>query len=75
MEKFWYNTPFNQILRKLRMNGVRMPKGHNDIDPGKYISFLLHKLKIVTPGGRTNKPFAMLLWRFVGKNRKNMKKS
>jgi len=27
MEKFWYNTPLLQIVRKLRMNGVRMSKG------------------------------------------------
>lgn len=26
MEKFWYNTPFDQIVRKLRINGVNMPK-------------------------------------------------
>jgi len=26
MEKFWYNTTFEQIVRKLRMHGIRMSK-------------------------------------------------
>ncbi len=70
MEKFWYNTPFEQIVRKLKMNlrnagnigsedsaadnafmySVIESCKHNDIDPGKYISFLLGKLKTAGDG-------------------------
>jgi len=70
MEKFWYNTPFEQIVRKLKMNlrnagnigsessaadnafmySVIESCRHNDIDPGKYISFLLDRLKTTRKG-------------------------
>lgn len=44
MEKFWYNTPFQQIVRKLRMNGVRMPKGTLGDNVHRVIDYMREKM-------------------------------
>jgi len=44
MEKFWYNTPFRQIVRKLRMNGVRMSKGTLGDNVHRAINYMREKM-------------------------------
>ena len=45
MEKFWYNTPFEQIVRKLRSLGVRMSKSTLDDNVHKAIEYMRVKMK------------------------------
>ena len=45
MEKFWYNTPFEQIVRKLRSLGVRMSKSTLGDNVHRAIEYMRVKMK------------------------------
>lgn len=45
MEKFWYNTPFDQIVRKLRSMGVNMPKTTLGDNVHKAIEYMRNRMK------------------------------
>ena len=44
MEKFWYNTPFEQIVRKLQANGVRMSKSTLGDNVHRAIEYMRKKM-------------------------------
>ena len=45
MEKFWYNTPFEQIVRKLRALGLRMSKSTLGDNVHRAIEYMRGKMK------------------------------
>lgn len=45
MEKFWYNTPFEQIVRKLRSLGLRMSKSTLGDNVHRAIEYMRTKMK------------------------------
>ena len=45
MEKFWYNTPFEQIVRKLRALGLRMSKSTLGDNVHRAIEYMRSKMK------------------------------
>ena len=45
MEKFWYNTPFDQIVRKLRALGLRMSKSTLGDNVHRAIEYMRVKMK------------------------------
>lgn len=45
MEKFWYNTPFEQIVRKLRALGLRMSKSTLGDNIHRAIEYMRGKMK------------------------------
>lgn len=45
MEKFWYNTPFDQIVRKLRALGLRMSKSTLGDNVHRAIEYMRGKMK------------------------------
>ena len=45
MEKFWYNTPFEQIVRKLRALGLRMSKSTLGDNVHRAIGYMRGKMK------------------------------
>lgn len=45
MEKFWYNTPFDQIVRKLRALGLRMSKSTLGDNVHRVIEYMRGKMK------------------------------